>query len=112
MGRKLKVAELEKEVLKEKELRAVYKKRMERTQDYLRYCLQVAQDNGFLDLIHNYNNNMGPQPGLLSPNILTPNASPRLPTTPLYQPSDLAVLIDQAHLNGWYIHPEEVLNCL
>ncbi|ONI33114.1 hypothetical protein PRUPE_1G406200 [Prunus persica] len=104
----LQVAELEKKVLKEKELRAVYKKRMERTQDYLRNCLQVAQDNGFLDLIHNYNNNMGPEPGLLSPNILTPNTSPRLPTTPLYQPSDLAVLIDQAHLNGWYIHPEEI----
>ncbi|KAH0969789.1 hypothetical protein GBA52_028385 [Prunus armeniaca] len=47
---------------------------MERAQDYLRCCLQVAQDNGFLDLIHNYkyNNNMGPQPGLLSPTFSLP----------------------------------------
>ncbi|KAJ6924298.1 hypothetical protein NC652_017548 [Populus alba x Populus x berolinensis] len=29
----------------------MYRKRMETTQDYLKYCLQVAQENGFLDLI-------------------------------------------------------------
>ncbi|KAJ6924297.1 hypothetical protein NC652_017548 [Populus alba x Populus x berolinensis] len=45
------VADLEREVLKQKELRIMYRKRMETTQDYLKYCLQVAQENGFLDLI-------------------------------------------------------------
>ncbi|KAG6770479.1 hypothetical protein POTOM_026163 [Populus tomentosa] len=47
----LKVADLEREVLEQKELRIMYRKRMETTQDYLKYCLQVAQENGFLDLI-------------------------------------------------------------
>lgn len=46
-----KVEELEKEVQKERELRMIYRKRLERTQDYLRYCLQIAKDNGFLQLI-------------------------------------------------------------
>ncbi|KAJ6914773.1 hypothetical protein NC651_016910 [Populus alba x Populus x berolinensis] len=46
----LNVSDLEREVLKQKELRIMYRKRMETTQDYLKYCL-LAQENGFLDLI-------------------------------------------------------------
>lgn len=103
----MKVAELENKFAKERELRLMYRKRMERTQDYLRYCLQVAQENGFLDLIlHNKDHA-----------DFVNNASPQLPTSPLHlhqhqhqhhQPSDLDTLIDQSKLNGWYINPDEV----
>ncbi|KAM1118695.1 hypothetical protein ACFX2I_042976 [Malus domestica] len=99
--------QLEQKVLKEKQLRIMYKKRLERTQDYLRYCLQVAQDNGFLNLIHNYKDT-GPQPCPPSSNVVTPNAGPQFSTTQQHHSSDLAAVIDQAQLNGWYIHPEEI----
>ncbi|XP_050273137.1 U-box domain-containing protein 51-like [Quercus robur] len=46
----------------------VYRKRMERTQDYLRYCLQIAQENGFLHLIINNKNDQ--QEGVLYSNII------------------------------------------
>ncbi|KAF7813430.1 Kunitz-type trypsin inhibitor KTI1 [Senna tora] len=39
-----KVADLEKEVQKQTELRIMYRKRIERTQDYLRNCLQVVRE--------------------------------------------------------------------
>jgi hypothetical protein len=48
-----KVADLEKEVENQKEHRLMYRRRLERRQDYLRHCLQIAQGNGFLDLILN-----------------------------------------------------------
>lgn len=86
------MAELEREVEKQKELRITYRKKMERTQDYLRYCLQIAQENGFLDLIMQ-NKDAPPAPQ-------TP--------TPLHQYSELSSLVDVAKLNGWYIAPDEV----
>ncbi|XP_040364578.1 serine/threonine-protein kinase STY46 [Rosa chinensis] len=99
------VAELEKKLAKEKELRMMYIKKLERTQDYLRYCLQVAQENGFLDLVlHNKDH-------ADTVNNATGNTSPQLPTTPLHQhhpPSDLDALIDQAKLNGWFINTDEI----
>ncbi|KAL5559508.1 hypothetical protein UlMin_035719 [Ulmus minor] len=89
------VGELEREVLKHKELRLTYRKRMERTQDYLKYCLQKAQENGVLDLI--IHNKDAPS----TPQMLTP----------LHQPQysdQLSALSDHAKLNGWYIAPEEI----
>ncbi|KAK6248925.1 hypothetical protein QUC31_020490 [Theobroma cacao] len=94
------VTDLEKEVEKQKEMHAMYKKRMESTQDYLRYCLQVAQENGFLDLIVN---NKYP----ISPNVINGNVSPRVPAFVSLQ-SDLAILINQAKMDGWYIDPVEI----
>ncbi|KAM7507448.1 hypothetical protein LguiA_017901 [Lonicera macranthoides] len=105
------VGELEKEVEKQKEIKGMYRLKLERTQDYLRNCLQVAQDNGFLDIIINKkdnninvngnnetNNNQ--QEFLISP---PPQQSP-----PLHHHSDLSALVDLANINGWYIHPHEV----
>ncbi|GMN20956.1 hypothetical protein TIFTF001_043209 [Ficus carica] len=86
------VAELEREVEKQKELRITYRKKMERNQDYLRYCLQIAQENGFLDLIMQ-NKDAPPAPQ-------TP--------TPLHQHSELSSLVDVAKLNGWYIALDEI----
>lgn len=111
----VKVAEMEKEVERQKELKGMYKMRLERTQNYLRYCLQVAQDNGFLDLI--INNKQKPHQGsslsqpLPSSSSGNGSMSPLVSTPPRPQPlyySNLAALIDQAKLNGWYIEPHEV----
>ncbi|PON95954.1 Tyrosine-protein kinase [Trema orientale] len=90
------VADLEREVLKQKELRITYRRRMERTQDYLRHCLQIAQENGFLDLIIQNKD----AHALAPPTPQTP--------TPVHPHSELAALIDTAKLNGWYIAPDEI----
>ncbi|KAF8033920.1 hypothetical protein BT93_C0258 [Corymbia citriodora subsp. variegata] len=129
------VRELEKEVQKEKELRAMYRKRLERTQDYLRHCLQIAKDSGFLRLIirhkhhddegehsnknrnsnANDNNNIDDNGNdrreevLASPQLCNGSVSPQLSTGTLVQPhSDISIVVDQARINGWYIEPHEI----
>lgn len=108
----MKVGELEKEVEKQKEMKGMYRLKLERTEDYLRNCLQVAQDNGLLDIIinkkdnniiindNNKTNNNNQQEFLISP-------PPQL-SAPLHHHSDLSALVDLANINGWYIHPNEV----
>ncbi|KAI3783979.1 hypothetical protein L1987_43070 [Smallanthus sonchifolius] len=111
---RLQVEELQKEVKKERELKSVYKMRLERTQDYLKYCLQVAQDNGFLNHILNKKDN--PQQSSSSSSSSSPSPSSVIiqastnPQTPLVveQNVDLSALIQQAKSNGWYIHPHEI----
>nr|XP_015884374.2 serine/threonine-protein kinase STY46-like [Ziziphus jujuba var. spinosa] len=97
------VGDLEREVQKQKELQIMYRKRMERTQDYLRYCLQVAQENGFLDLI--IHGKDAPQSNIM-------NASTNSPQTPTplhhHKNSDLSAVTLQAKLNGWYIAQDEI----
>ncbi|KAJ7966376.1 Serine/Threonine kinase family protein [Quillaja saponaria] len=99
------VADLEKEVQKQKELRTMYRKRLERTQDYLRYCLQVAQENGILR--HIIYNKGDAQQSVLSSHTPNNNPSPQI-LTPQHQHSHLASLIEQAKINGWYIDPPEI----
>jgi serine/threonine-protein kinase TNNI3K len=93
------VAELEKEVEKQKELRIMYRKRMERTHDYLRLCLQIAQDKGFLDIILNHNKD------LINLTTPTPPLTNSPPPPPAY---DLLQLTNQAKINGWYIDPNQL----
>ncbi|WCJ29362.1 Protein kinase superfamily protein [Euphorbia peplus] len=94
------VEELEREVGKQKELRIMYRKRMERTHDYLKYCLQIAQNNGFLDLIVNRNKNDDEiQHAALSSPLIVPAATPH---------PELAPLLCQAKLNGWLIHHHDI----
>lgn len=100
------VEELKKELQKQKELRMIYRKRMERTQDYLRHCLQIAQDNGLLELM-THNKQEQHDQCLLDYNTPDVNAGPQ-PPTPLHPHSDLTALINQAKINGWYINPNEV----
>lgn len=85
----------------------MYRKRMERTQDYLRYCLHVAQENGILDRIAHSKGELQQSP------ISLYNASPitNIPRilTPVHHHPHLEAIIDQAKINGWYIHdPTEV----
>ncbi|KAK7321575.1 hypothetical protein VNO77_32364 [Canavalia gladiata] len=98
----VKVADLEKEVEKHRELRVMYRKRMERTQDYLRECLQIAQENGILDLIIHSKGELQQ-----SPLSFTSITSPQIPT-PTHHHPNLTSIIDQAKLNGWYIDPTEI----
>ncbi|KAL2471953.1 Tyrosine kinase [Abeliophyllum distichum] len=101
----MKVEEMQKELQKYKELERMYKMKLERTQVYLRQCLQVAQDNGFLDLILNKYNKE--QESSFSPSITQSSISPPLPS-PAQRHFELADLKDQAKMNGWYIEPNEI----
>lgn len=104
----MQVEELHKEVKKERELKSMYKLRLERTQDYLKYCLQVAQDNGFLNLILNKKDTPQDSPSpTTSSAIIQASTIPQTPPT-AQQNTDLSALIEQAKLNGWYIDPHEV----
>ncbi|KAM7257730.1 hypothetical protein ACFE04_013471 [Oxalis oulophora] len=96
------VVELEKEVEKQKELRIMFRKRMERTQDYLRLCLQIAQEKGFLDLILNNKDNS------LSQSFLTTSPPPLITISEPTPPYDLLKLTNEAKVNGWYIDPNEI----
>ncbi|KAL9176633.1 hypothetical protein ABFS82_01G008900 [Erythranthe guttata] len=100
----LKVEEIEREVQKEREMKGMYKARLEKTQVFLKYCLQVAQENGFLDLMLNNNDNKNHDYFSLSPSTIS---SPPPPSPPQSHPH-LAPLIHQAKVNGWYIHPQEI----
>ncbi|KAL3744550.1 hypothetical protein ACJRO7_013768 [Eucalyptus globulus] len=113
------VGELEKEVQKEKELRMIYRKRLERTQDYLRHCLQIAKDNGFLQLIVHHKNNDGHgnndnnsnanDNNNIDSNLYNGNVSPQFPAGTLVQPhSDISIVVNRARINGWYIEPHEI----
>ncbi|KAF0915251.1 hypothetical protein E2562_034614 [Oryza meyeriana var. granulata] len=51
------VAKLKEEVQKQRDLKETYKARLESTQAYLRFCLEVAQENGFLRLMSGSNGN-------------------------------------------------------
>ncbi|XP_071740577.1 serine/threonine-protein kinase STY17-like [Rutidosis leptorrhynchoides] len=110
------VEELHKELKKEKEMKSMYKLRLERTQDYLKYCLQVAQDNGFLDLILNKKDNPHESSSSSSSSSLSPSASSAIiqastnpQTPPTVDPNiNLSTLIEQAKINGWYIDPQEI----
>jgi serine/threonine-protein kinase TNNI3K len=46
-----KVANLMEELGRQRDLKETYKARLESTQGYLRFCLEVAQEHGFLHLI-------------------------------------------------------------
>ncbi|CAL5421907.1 unnamed protein product [Camellia sinensis] len=110
------VAELEKEVQKQKELRAIYQRRLERTQEYLRYCLQMAQENGFLETITNNKDIIYQKKCPISFNIMRGNTSPQTPPPPPvlvhhhhHHHCDLVTLINQAKTNGWYAEPHELM---
>ncbi|XP_052167416.1 serine/threonine/tyrosine-protein kinase HT1-like [Oryza glaberrima] len=49
------VAKLKEEVEKQRDLKETYMARLESTQAYLRFCLEVAQVHGFLHLVSNSN---------------------------------------------------------
>ncbi|KAG8375728.1 hypothetical protein BUALT_Bualt10G0130600 [Buddleja alternifolia] len=98
------VEEIDKELKKQKEMKGMYKTKLDKTQVFLKYCLQVAQDNGFLDLILSKDKG---QDFSLSPTITQSSFSLESPSPAQYHP-DIAALVHQAKINGWYIDPQEV----
>ncbi|THF98632.1 hypothetical protein TEA_008898 [Camellia sinensis var. sinensis] len=74
-----KVAELEKEVQKQKELRVIYQRRLERTQEYLSTSPQTPPPPPVL--VHRRHH---------------------------HHHCDLVTLINQAKTNGWYVEPHEI----
>lgn len=91
--------ELEIELAKQKELRALYQMRMQKTQEYLRYCLEIAQEKGFLNSILNNSDEN---------DIDDDTIKPSMPPPPLHHHSDLSTVVNQAMINGWYIETHEV----
>ena len=80
---------------------------MEMTQDYLRHCLQIAQEKGILDLITRSKGEFQESPLSLHALNSTPT-SPPIPINPASHHPNLAAITDQAKINGWYINPTEV----
>uniref|UniRef100_A0A1D1XKZ4 Putative serine/threonine-protein kinase DDB_G0267514 n=1 Tax=Anthurium amnicola TaxID=1678845 RepID=A0A1D1XKZ4_9ARAE len=94
------LSELEREIQQQRSLNAIYKDQLKRMENYLRYCLDIATENGFLELIIN-NQQASP------PTDVDPSASiwQNPMTTSNSMPGELA---HKAKLNGWYIEPHEI----
>ncbi|XP_074569093.1 serine/threonine-protein kinase STY17-like [Curcuma longa] len=90
------VAELQEEVSRQRELKATYKARLERTQEYLRYCLEIAKENGFLHLLSS-NTEIYVSAKMEQDSSLQEIDHP-----------NLTGIVDQAKLNSWYIEPDEI----
>ncbi|XP_042038504.1 serine/threonine-protein kinase STY17-like [Salvia splendens] len=97
----IKVEEIEKELGKQKELTGVYKTKLENAKLFLKHCVQVAQDNGFLDLILDKGKYQ------ISPTLTRASVSPLIANTGQFHP-ELAPIVHQAEINGWYIDPQEI----
>ncbi|XXG51374.1 hypothetical protein AAC387_Pa02g5163 [Persea americana] len=96
------IARLERELKRQTDLQAIYRAKLERMQEYHRACLQIAQKNGFLDIITKSHE--------LSSTLFDDFM---LKTSPRQQPAttcnpNLVDIADQAKLNGWYIEPNEI----
>ncbi|XP_051136956.1 serine/threonine-protein kinase STY46-like [Andrographis paniculata] len=98
------VEEIDKELNKEKEMNGMYKMKLEKTQVLLKYCLQVAQDHGFLDAIVSKDKE---QHLPLSPAIAYSSIGSSSPCPSQCHP-DLVSVMRQAKTGGWYIEPDEI----
>nr|XP_010917144.1 uncharacterized protein LOC105041811 [Elaeis guineensis] len=98
------VGELREELQRQRELKDTYKARMERMQDYVRFCLDIAQQNGFL---HHISNNQQPPHPTEFNHETTSKPVDRMTGDP-----HLAAIRDQAKINGWFIEPHEVSICI
>ncbi|OEL15045.1 putative serine/threonine-protein kinase drkC [Dichanthelium oligosanthes] len=111
------VAKLMEELGKERDLKETYKARLESTQGYLRFCLEVAQEHGFLHLIsdsaqqqqqqHSPHRDAEAEPGTTAGDDDVeedePAETPRPPCDPY-----LAATRDLAVQHGWSAAPDEI----
>ncbi|XP_022680339.1 serine/threonine-protein kinase TNNI3K-like [Setaria italica] len=98
------VANLMEELGRQRDLKETYKARLESTQGYLRFCLEVAQEHGFLYLIsdsaqqqHSPHRDADAEPGTPAAVDEDEPADPYLVAT-----RDLAVR------HGWSVAPDEI----
>ncbi|XP_058078660.1 serine/threonine-protein kinase STY13-like [Magnolia sinica] len=94
---KRQVADLQRQLNQEREQKEMIKAKLEMMHDYLKYCLQIAQEKGFMDLIVNF--------ARQSP-LSTDFISTLQPTMTVDQ--HLSSITNQAKMNGWFIEPHEI----
>nr|CAD1826159.1 unnamed protein product [Ananas comosus var. bracteatus] len=94
------VVELKEEIRRQRGLKATYKARLETTQEYLRYCLEIAQQNGFLHRITNNQHN--------SPSTEIKQRDKCESEDATVGDSPLALMRNQAKVNGWFVEPDEI----
>ncbi|TVU09737.1 hypothetical protein EJB05_43230 [Eragrostis curvula] len=104
-GQDEQVAKLMEELQRQRDLKETYKARLESTQGYLRFCLEVAQEHGFLHLMSD-NAQRECEPASMEEDeddvegdeqAETPSCDPYLAAT-----RDLAVQ------HGWSVEPDEI----
>ncbi|CAL5074053.1 unnamed protein product [Urochloa decumbens] len=103
------IAKLVEEVERQRDLKETYKARLESTQGYLRFCLEVAQEHGFLHLLsdsaqqleHSPHRDTEAEPG-------TTADEDELAETPPPCDPYLAATRDLAVQHGWSVAPDEV----
>ncbi|CAN6174495.1 unnamed protein product [Urochloa humidicola] len=106
-------AKLMEELERQRDLKETYKARLESTQGYLRFCLEVAQEHGFLHLLsdsaqqpgHSPHRDAETEPGTTAAADDDDQDEPAEPP-----PCDpyLAATRDLAVQHGWSIAPDEV----
>ncbi|KAL3500842.1 hypothetical protein ACH5RR_039935 [Cinchona calisaya] len=104
----IKVAEIEAELQKQREARTIYKTKLERTHDYLRKCLQIAKDNGFLDTITGNAKHKQQESEIPIINSTISHSGPRSTILKPHSDSSLPVLVDQTKFLRWYFEPNEI----
>ncbi|CAN6217838.1 unnamed protein product [Urochloa humidicola] len=108
------VAKLMEELERQRDLKETYKSRLESTQGYLRFCLEVAQDHGFLHLLsdsaqqpdHSPHRDAEAEPGTPAAADVDDEDEPA--TSPPPCDPYLAATRDLAVQHGWSITPDEV----
>jgi hypothetical protein len=98
------------ELGRQRDLKETYKARLESTQGYLRFCLEVAQEHGFLHLISDGAPPHGdaeaePATTVDAQEAGDPSEEPAPPCDPY-----LAATRDLAVQHGWSVAPDEVIN--
>jgi hypothetical protein len=100
----LEVARLMEEVGRQRDLKETYKAKLESTQGYLRFCLEVAQEHGFLHLMSdNAQQQCSPHGDAEDDDVEIDEQAEMPPCDPyLVATRDLAVQ------HGWSVAPDEV----
>ncbi|MQM06424.1 hypothetical protein Taro_039247 [Colocasia esculenta] len=91
---------IEQAVQRERNLSAVYRARLERRKDYLRYCLDKANEHGFLEFFLGHQRTSPPVD-------VEPKARP-WPRCMAVRITSLPAAVWHAKLNGWCIEPHEI----
>ncbi|CAD6342493.1 unnamed protein product [Miscanthus lutarioriparius] len=106
------VAKLMEELERQRDLKETYKARLESTQEYLRFCLEVAQEHGFLHLISDGAPQQlphGDAEAEPATNVDTDDADEDYPAeAPPCDDPYLAATRDLAVQHGWSVAPDEI----
>ncbi|KAI4990577.1 hypothetical protein ZWY2020_038940 [Hordeum vulgare] len=106
------VVKLREELQKQSDLKETYKGRLENAQEYLRFCLEVAQEHGFLHLMSAASNDerRSPRSDDEDPEAATATGDEDEPESMEALPCDpyLVATRDLAAQHGWSVAPDEM----